>query len=215
MKYLVSILLLISAFITNAQTNPATIYSNLKNGAILVRLKTNSNTIKALKGNNDELMERVIAKRDKQNREIIDAFDKVFTLCPVYYFYSDDSKSIAEQKFEGVLLNNKLNKVKNIPHLKNNYLIMEFSYLMQNTDSTWSYSEWGVKDGKSQMVDYYAGGSEKGPDALIVLMPDFRLVPTEYPYYARTFKGLPIIERSKEETIKRIVEKFEYFYTYK
>ncbi len=211
MKIILSLFLFLSVITANTQTTPDVIFKNLKNGAILVRLKTNSNSIKALKGNNDDLMERIIAKRDTLNKEIIDAFNTNFALCTVYYFYSDDSKYIAQAKFEGVLLDNELNKIKDIPILKDNYFIMEFSYLMQNTEKTWSYSEWGTRDGKAQNIDYYSGGNEKGPDALIVLMPNFRLVPNYYPYFTRTFERLPIIARSKARTVEKLQEKIESF----
>jgi hypothetical protein len=211
MKKLFIIILLISTFIAQSQTTPDIIFKNLKKGAVLVRLKTNANTINALKGKNDELMNRIISKRDKQNKEIIEAFEKNFTLCKVYYFYSNKSKDIANKNFKGNLLNADLQPAGNLPVLTDNYVIMEFSYIMQNTESTWSYSEWGVKDGKVQMIDYYSGGNEKGPDALIVLMPDFRLMPDKYPYFVRTYKDLLFLERSKAKTVVRMQNKIKQY----
>jgi len=214
MKNILIITFLLNSFVLSAQSIPSIIFENLKNGAVLVRLKTNVNIINALKGKNDELMNRIIVKRDEQNKEIINAFENNFTFCKVYYFYSDKSKDIAERKFKGNLLDADLNVVENLPELKDNYVIMEFSYIMQSTESTWSYSEWGIEDGKAQMIDYYSGGTEKGPDALIVLMPDFRLMPDKYPYFVRTYEDLLFLERSKAKTVARMQNKIERYLEY-
>ena len=97
--------------------------------------------------------------------------------------------------------------------LKNNYLIAEFSYIKQNTTGAWTHSEWGVQDGKAQNIDYYSGGNEKGPYALVLLMPNFQMVPNNYPQYARTFEGFPIVARSKAKTVERLQYKIERYLT--
>lgn len=215
MKNILTTFLLILTLSISAQQLPEVIFNNLEDGAILVRLKTNSNTIKALKGNNDELMERVIKERDQQNREIIHAFEKGFTFCKVYYFYSDNSKTIASGVFDN-LLDKDLNKTSPHKPLNNNYLIAEFSHIQQNSDTTktWSHSEWGVKDGKAQKIDYYSGGNENGPNALIFLMPDFRMVPKGYPNFTRTFEKIPLLERTKTYTVKKMQQKILKYFKY-
>jgi hypothetical protein len=211
MNKLIYILFVLLSLNTYAQESPYSILKNLHNGALLVRLKTDINLINYLKEQGDTaLLNRVQKKRDGENRAIVDAFENNFSFCKIYYFYSNNSNLIKKKEFEGVLLNERLQKTEVEIELNNNYLIAEFSYVRQNKDTvqTWSHSEWGVKDGKAQQIDYYNGsGSKNTINALVLLMPDLRMLPNEYPNYVRTFEKILFFERTKAETVKILQSK--------
>lgn len=74
---------------------------NLKNGALMVRLQTNSHLINALK--NDGQIERaneyeVFIK--EENHKIMTAFNNYFDFCPIYFFHSYKSKQLLMNNFE-------------------------------------------------------------------------------------------------------------------
>ena len=81
----------------------------LKEGALLVRLKTSENTIAALR---KAEREKQALKEDEwqatQNQKIVKAFWTYFDFAPVYFFYSDKSNQVRKGDFEGIFLNEKL-----------------------------------------------------------------------------------------------------------
>lgn len=67
----------------------------LKNGALLVRMQTKENSIKALRdGGNLEQANQVETKQQAFNKEVIAAFRSEFKFCPVYFFPSHYSENI-------------------------------------------------------------------------------------------------------------------------
>jgi hypothetical protein len=97
----------------------------LKEGALLVRLKTSENRIKALtrigdvKGAQEEK-----AKQFKENKAIAFGFKEKLNFCKVYFFYSTYSDKISEGKLEGVLMNSELQP--DSSYAGANYLVAEF-----------------------------------------------------------------------------------------
>jgi hypothetical protein len=170
-----------------SQTRIDTIFSNLKSGGIFVRLKTNENTLKALKGKNDQLAEKIIRERNKENQEIIEAF-KVFTYCPIYFFYSSNSKKVINREFENVLLDFNLNPIPDTLKLNENYLIATFDYTSKDTSSYFVGSEYryvsteidGQYKGERKRVDVYGSPSafDSGVSGLVFLSPE--LVPIKH-----------------------------------
>ena len=114
--------------------------NNLKEGALLIRLKTRSKSLKAYeKAGATHLIKRIKKERDAENKKIIDLFNKYFDFCPTYFFYTDDTELLLLGKHEGMFLNNELKKDKNIILDKDFYLIAEFDVLLEEklwTDST-------------------------------------------------------------------------------
>ena len=208
-----------------------TIFQNLSNGALLVRLDTNSLTIKAIQDRNnerakklptlkensrkykktqkiirqsEELINDIKTERDKRNFEIITAFDSL-TFCDVYYFYANDSKSVLNKQFNDILRDKELKPLKELPDLKNNYLIAEFGQTTEDTAIIWmpkthSYSFPShpnsslERDNEGNIVyerdQLSSTGMEGGIDALVLLSPEFIQLQNPYPHYARTFEGL-------------------------
>ncbi len=208
MRIFIITLFVLSGMAVQSQTRIDTIFSNLKTGGILVRLKTNENTLKALQGKNDKLAERIIQERDKRNLMIINAFKK-FSYCEVYFFYDTNSISILEQKFNHVLFDENFQKVQMVS-LDNNYLIANFNTTIENKDTV-EYdnilyssrnSEGKLRVNNAKVL--YSTDMEGGVDALTLYLPDFIELQAPFPYYARTYENLPFITRSYDETVLRL-----------
>lgn len=84
--------------------------NKLKNGgALLVRLKTNSNTISRLKAaGNIDLATQVERETYLTNKIIIGSYLQEFNFCPVYFFYSNYSDSVKNKKLNGILVDTNL-----------------------------------------------------------------------------------------------------------
>lgn len=186
MKFTVLIITFFISISVFSQTRIDSIYERLPQGALLVRLSTKDHLIKALKGKNDTLLQKVIRKRDARNAEIVEAF-KTFTYCPVYFFYASDSKKIIARNFTNVLLDFNLNRITDSVILFENYLIAEFSYTRKANGKIYMGDKyryvWREVDGKYQaerkFVPTYGSASafNSGIDALILLSPE--LVPLQ------------------------------------
>jgi predicted ATPase len=110
MKYFITTLALVFIFNTNAslaQDKKPTAHENiimLKSGALLVRLKTSTLKINALKENGRAAEANEIkVNQEKVNKSIVLAFKSNFTFCPVYFFYSNNSNDIKEGNYKGFL----------------------------------------------------------------------------------------------------------------
>lgn len=97
----------------------------LKNGALLVRLRTSENYINVLMRRGDKAgAEKVRQEQEEKNRAIVNAFRDNFTFCPVYFFYSNVSDEIRAGKQKGNLLN--VNFQTDTTFSGSNYLVGEF-----------------------------------------------------------------------------------------
>ena len=112
MKRIAFISLLLFLFVdlsSIAQSKKNTANQNiqlLKNGALLVRLKTSENLINAyLKKGNTAEAEKIKEEQLKKNKEIVAAFKSQFTFCKVYFFYSNNSTKVKEGNTVGCLFN--------------------------------------------------------------------------------------------------------------
>ena len=115
----------------------------LEKNALLIRLKSYKRQIALAENNNNtELRNKIIKRRDTDNKEIINAFNKEFHFCPVYFFYNTDTKKILNNEFENVFLNVNLQKDTSIHFSSKKYLIGEFgeSLINNNTD----FSNYGI-----------------------------------------------------------------------
>lgn len=105
-----------------------------KNGALLVRLKTNKNTIARLKaaGNND-LATQVEKETEVKNKIIMASYKLEFTFCPVYFFFSDVSDSVKHKRLDGIFLDSTLNQNSSIVCDKAFYLIADEGVLYNSS----------------------------------------------------------------------------------
>lgn len=90
----------------------------LKDGAMVVRLKTNHRKISMLKATlrsskitakqrkrHEKILGNTIATRDAINRAIMDMFLDSFSFCPVYVMYDTSSRALARGVRKGIFLN--------------------------------------------------------------------------------------------------------------
>ncbi len=77
----------------------------LKKGALLVRLKTNSNLINEFKvAGNIDMATQMERETAITNKIVIAAYLKEFTFCPVYFFYSNTSDSVKKKNLTGIFV---------------------------------------------------------------------------------------------------------------
>lgn len=97
-----------------------------KEGALLVRLKTNVNTINRLKTvGNIDLATQVERETQLNNKAIIRAYNKEFKFCPVYFFYSDYSDSVKHKRLDNIFVDSTLSINSSIVCSATFYLIAE------------------------------------------------------------------------------------------
>ncbi len=104
---LLAFFLMTSCKTARLQKNTATEHiEQLKNGILLVRLRTQQSKVEALKEvQKAGLAETIQKEQEAQNQRIIIAFDQFFNFCPVFFFYAKDSKLIGDRNFEGIIFN--------------------------------------------------------------------------------------------------------------
>ena len=96
------------------------------NGALFVRLKTNTNTIQRLRNaGNIDLATQVERETQLTNKAIIRAYNKEFTFCPVYFFNSDYSDSVKHKHLTGIFVDSTLSINSSIRCSASFYLIAE------------------------------------------------------------------------------------------
>jgi len=211
MKKLIFILILLVSVTGFSQTNPEQIFRNLKNGAILVRLTSKSKTINAVKDKNPKLAERIAIEQKERNQEIVNAFNEGFTLCPVYYFYDFDSRTIRNGNFKNVLLDKELNSLTESINLLDNYLIAEFGETKGDSihlpgEKILIDQQGKIKESRDTSYVMYDGYDFK---AVVLFTPDFVSVQRPFPRYAR--KYIIIIPRTSLEMVQRLQAKIEAF----
>lgn len=187
---------------------------SLKDGALLVRLQTRSQSIETLmeRGMEDRAKQLEDQQR-KENLEYVEAFVSEFDFAPVYFFRSEDSKQVKEGRLdEVVFLDTQLKPDSSIGVGQKVIYIAEFGtvdpddskiredYRLEN-DST------GVK----QKPTYY-GSANMGFEALVIMDDQFVQLRRPFPYYVRTFGKKGIMNRSPAKTVRRMNQKLNQFY---
>ncbi|MDQ3046254.1 MAG: hypothetical protein M3R27_01810 [Bacteroidota bacterium] len=106
------ILFVFISFAASGQSSRETAHSTikqLKGGALFVRLSTSQNLINAyIKNGKVKEAEEIRMKKEKENKEIAEAFKKEFHFCKVYFFYSDKSTDVKEGNYSKHLMNSDL-----------------------------------------------------------------------------------------------------------
>jgi hypothetical protein len=188
--------------------------NQLKDGALLIRLITKSNSIVALrKLENNKLADRLEKKQAEYNLRIINVFKANFTFCPTYFFPSEYSSNVRERQFDKVLfLNENLLADTSIKFDNKNFLTAEFGAIEQDTAKHFSnYSYIRDSTGRLEKVSSYSGGPDMGFGALIIKSDKFIQLKRPFPYYVRTYDSLPI-NRSPNKVVRKMNKKLNKFY---
>jgi len=216
---LLILLLFISAF-SFAQREKKTSYrkqckidserqiNELRNGVLLVRLKTKKKTISAMrKAKRYKLADKTEQELKKRNQFIITGFKSNFNFCPVYFFYSHDSKYVRNNNLDSIsFLNDSLIIDNSITVNNSNIYVAEFGSVYPDT-MVYSQSEY-FEYGKKQTTNY--GGSALTITALIIKSNQFTQLKDPFPYFVREFKGL-LIQRSIKKAIYKMNAKLVKF----
>ena len=97
----------------------------LKNGALFVRLKTSELKITALKNRGmTKEAEEIRLAQETTNKQIIEAFKKEYKFSKVYFFYSNQSTSVKEGNYKGLIFD--VNMHIDSSFSSDKYLIGEF-----------------------------------------------------------------------------------------
>lgn len=104
----------------------------LKNCALLVRLKTRDKSVEAYRKSGAELLaQRVEQEQFAENKLIADLFRQYFTFCPVYFFYSSNTRAVQEGAKQGIFLNENLQPDASIVLPYDNFYIAEIDALRE------------------------------------------------------------------------------------
>lgn len=104
----------------------------LKNGALLVRLKTKEKSIEAYyKSGAFSLAKKIEAEQAAENRLIMSMFKEHFTFCPVYFFYTHHTKQVQAGVKQGIFLNNDLQPDPTIVLPADTFYIAEIDALLE------------------------------------------------------------------------------------
>ncbi|PIX32598.1 MAG: hypothetical protein COZ21_12805 [Bacteroidetes bacterium CG_4_10_14_3_um_filter_31_20] len=161
----------------------------LKNGILLIRLKTSENKINALiEMGKIEKANKIKTKQYIENKAILATFKNRFKFCKTAFFYSNKSKYIQENKFSNIFLNDSLLIDSTIViDSKKPIFIAEFGTLEPDTMiyfSHYSYepnSDFSVK----KTEHYYSSSSNIDIYALIIKDQNFIQLNKPFPYYTR------------------------------
>jgi hypothetical protein len=109
--------------------------NRLKNGgALLIRLKTNNNTISKLKAaGNIDLATQVERETQLRNKSIVRAYSKEFNFCPVYFFLSEFSDSVQKQKLNQIFVDSNLTINPTIVCSAKFYLVAEQGFITESS----------------------------------------------------------------------------------
>lgn len=186
----------------------------LRNGILLIRLKTRLPLIQALqeKGRSTDA-ELVRLKQFSENKEIIAAFRTWFKFCPTYFFYSNYSDYIREGKIDSVYFLTDSAEVDSAITLPEKpFYIAEFTWLDRDTATFAGGTYLYRGENGLERRTYYEGGGNYGFEALVFKSAQFYQLRRPFPYYSRTLKSLPVFRRSYKRVVQRANDALFYYY---
>lgn len=172
----------------------------LRNGALLVRLKTNANTINKLKNaGNADLATQIERETFLENKQIVRAYVKNFTFCPVYFFYSSVSDSVKHGRLDGLFLDTNLTVNPSIVCKASFYLVAEQSTLYSSSLGLLTEPE------AAKAIERGTGFKDF---AIVVKNRYFIQLHEPFPYFQKGYKVSLF-----PQYVKKFDEKLQSFYT--
>ena len=111
---------------------------DLRNGAVIVRLKTNDKSVAAYrKAGREDIADKIVESRKVQNEKLLYAFEHEFRFCRVFFIYANQTAEVLQGNFK-VFLNKDLN--------------VDSSIVFH--DTTFVFCEFGSVEGFSDFNDY-------------------------------------------------------------
>jgi len=160
----------------------------IHNGVLLVRLKQKQKSIDALrKRGREKFANKIELKQKSRNKYIIDAFNTRFDFCPVYFFYSSDSKHIRNNKLDSIsFLNDSLLKDNSITFKDSIFYVAEFGHI--EPEETFTYQS-STHLSKGETRSTYNGSSDFSFKAVTIKTKDFKQLKEPFPYYSKESSG--------------------------
>ncbi|MFD1553208.1 hypothetical protein DNU06_15205 [Putridiphycobacter roseus] len=193
----------------------------LKDGVLLVRLQKKQRKIDILtRTGNLADAENVRQEQLKTNKSIVAAFNDKFTFCPTYFFYSDDSKYVANNQLDSVTFLDVMLMPKLVKFDSNvNFLTAEFGIIKEDTALNYAgnrldgdYRYYKDSSNRTYKNDYYNGGTNMSFGALLIKSNIFIQLSPPFPFYARTLATLPILRRSHNKVVEIMNSKLIAYY---
>jgi hypothetical protein len=188
--------------------------NDLKNGALLVRLKTKKSTIDVLRKNGRiKEADEIEAKQAIFNKNIICAFKYKFDFCPTYFFFSDYSNFVKDKQFDKVkFLSGDLQVDTAIKFTYKTFLTADFGPIEQDTVRyADGYNLVADQDWSVKKVTKNYSGPNFGFDALIIRSDIFIQLRDPFPYFQRTREPMPSNKKLRK-TVETINNRFYWFY---
>lgn len=181
--------------------------TELKDGALLIRLQSKNTTIELLKERGYPKRAAHIEKQQlEENKAIAKAFGTMdFT--KVYFFYSEYSEAIIQGDFEGKLLDTGLNPIK-VDELSN-YVVGAIGPLPKN----YEYEEAEEDDTPENVTNKktYKGGSDLSVEAFYLMDKNLELLPNPFPQHQR-YHPIILTKLTHKEVAEKMNEKLVKFY---
>lgn len=160
----------------------------LRDGALLVRLKTSEPTIRAMKSKGMHYEAEQTQKQQRmENVALIRAFNQFYTFSEVRFFMSHDSKKVKAKEFEGIFVNDSLEVDSNLfVRNRRHIFIAEYADIEPDTAVFFSHYEWQSTGDFSQIqVPQYYGSGVNSFMALVLRDEKFEQLHRPFPYYSR------------------------------
>ncbi len=187
----------------------------LKNeGALLIRLETQRYKIDALKrSGNIAAANKAQAKLDKKNRSIIKAFRDTFDFCPVYFFYSDQSKYVSRNQLDSLtFVNDSLEADPSISFSEQLFLTGEFSELQEiRTNIEDEIYYYRGPDG-IELKKKGQGYTNQGFSALVICDKNFTQLKRPFPYYIKTNATIFFLKKPHVNSVNELNLAFHKFH---
>lgn len=173
--------------------------TNLKDGALYVRLFTRSKAVELyLKNGQDKIAERIMQEQFEENRSIMQAFNDQFDFCNVYFFFSDDTKQVTSGQ-AGYFLNNKMKKDTSIHCNSKFFMLAEFGALKKESF---------VIPGDEPENKAPAGGNAI-ERALVMKDATQMQMPPPFPYYVSA-----VFEKQIPNQVKKLNDRLKAYYNH-
>ena len=149
--------------------------NDIKNSRLLIKLSTNEHLINHhINNGNLKKAELIREQQNQKNQQIISAFEQAWSLCRVYFFYSNHSNKIKHKQFDNLFKDinetelNDVEKKELADHRKKLQLIIGY---FGQTSGTLKFN------------------------ALVLMNHEFKQFKKPMPKYVRTYKGLWFLKR--------------------
>lgn len=163
----------------------------LKTAQVIVRLKTNENSIYYLKAQGRHHDADYLRRKQlKKNKEIADAFQQMFTFTDFKFFYSTHSLNVKNGFYEGIFLNDSLES--------------DESIALKDTSNLYIID----------VGDVYFPSFGTHLEGIVIMDKNFKVLAKPFPYYVRKRSGFFLFRRTYSEIVKIFNTQLLDFYDY-